>query len=124
MSNFKKYFTKTILNPLFYVAIGFVVIMGYQGITETNGRDTYTTGSIVSYSRCGVTGICVSFKFDVKGRTYKGKGTPRKGLKKCQETKWCIDKKYLVKYENKNPKNSVIFLDLPINPQEEPKSTY
>lgn len=110
----KVYLRKYLSNPLVWIAIGFVAVMGYQGLQDTINRDKYTSGEIISYSRCGVTGICVSFKYIVDGHTYKGKGTPRKGLKKCGETGWCIGKVFLVKYESENPSNSIILLDLPI----------
>lgn len=104
---------KQLRNPLTWVGIVVFIVMAVFGIMETVDRDIYTTGVITDYQTCAVTGVCVGFSYIVDDKTYQGHGTPSRGLKACENTQWCVGKKYRVKYSSKKPENSVILLNEP-----------
>ena len=106
---------KHLRDPLLWIGIVVFIVMAVLGIMESSDRDMYTTGVITDYQTCAVTGVCVGFSYTIDDNTFQGHGTPSRGLKACENTGWCIGKKYRVKYSSKNPQNSVILLDEPMD---------
>jgi hypothetical protein len=73
-----------------------------------------TVGTITKYKRDGYSGRITYYEYHVDGRRYEKQAREIKWFRDCLKTKWCIGKKYVVSYSSKNPSNSVINWDKPV----------
>lgn len=73
-----------------------------------------TVGTITRYERNGSSGSITYYEYYVDNRRYEKPAREIKWFNGCLKTKWCIGKKYVVHYSAKNPSNSVINWDKPV----------
>lgn len=111
----KERIIKELKKPLFWVGVLFIIYIVYKGCNETNQRDAYSVGTIVEYTNCAIGEACIDFEFEINGIKYFGKGAKGEGFKDCEKTGWCLGKKFKVKYSTKNPENSILLLDEPVD---------
>jgi hypothetical protein len=118
LGNQKEQFKKAFKNPITYlvvVVIAYLAYTEYKKGEELEELGEFTVGKVLEYGRDGHSSRYVKYEYEINGLRYTENEGVKHWLKDCEETEWCIGKKYKVRYSTKDPENSRIYLKKPVD---------
>lgn len=86
-------------------------ITNYLDKKKLQTHSKITDGMITDYYEIGLANYYLHYSYTANGNIYEKEIMPDKLLKGCENDKWCIKKKILVKYFPENPSISEPILD-------------
>ena len=72
-----------------------------------------TPGVMVDYYRWGKGNRESVFAYEVAGRSYRTSSSLKR-FRDCEDTKWCLGKRYLIRYSSIHPEKGKVLWDRPL----------